>query len=279
MSQLPVVAMLPVVFWFVVLGWRGRDPLDSWWRFDIVQLFILLLTLMAIGALYGAAHTNLVLDIDMQVDGYGSTNNALRWYSDRVVDALPAPAIVSVPEIVFRVVTFLWALWAVQLIVRSARWGWRSFSTDGWWKFPTPRTQRQRQPEPPPAPRDEPSGPAQPPPPPVPRHARDGEVVHVELDLSAARSRGVGLGVADTDSVVSEEDEEDGFDVLTTDDVIGALVDDSDVHEQLGDADTGQEWTRLGSDDDENTPTGPDTGQDWARLDDESTPGGSDESE
>jgi hypothetical protein len=243
MSQLPILAMLPVVFWFVVLSWRARDPLTSWWRFDLLQLTILVLTLMAIGAMYGAAHTNLVLNIDMQVDGYGSTNQMLRWYSDRVVDTLPTPAIVSVPELVFRGISFLWALWAVVLIVRSARWGWRAFSVDGWWKFPTPRPPKQT-----PHKRDwrtvnrdeeiddDPTpSPSKPPPPPVPRNSRDGQVVHVEIELGSSPPRtAFNIGEVDTEPVHDGEEASPPEAIgevgdLTTDDVIGALVDDSDV--------------------------------------------------
>lgn len=253
MSQLPIVALLPIVFWFIVMSWRRREPLEEWYKFDALQLGIVLLTLMAVGALYGAAHTNLVLDIDMQVDGYNSTNSSLNWYTDRVDGALPSPAIVSVPDLAFRVVSFLWALWAVLLVVRSARWGWQAFSTDGWWKFPKPRTRPPGGAQPPPHPRESQDEPSEPPPPPVPRNARDGELVHAEYNLGEGQSSvpgsddfpTVNLGEVDTEPAWGEGEESTStrsgpiepppdepphlLGELTTDDVIGALVDDSDI--------------------------------------------------
>jgi hypothetical protein len=185
MSQLPVVVMLPVVFWFVLLAWRGRDPQKQWWKFDLVQLGCVFMTLAAIGALYAAVHTNLLVDIDMQVDGAGSTNRALTWYADRVDGTLPTPAILSVHVLVWRVIMFLWALWLVWRLINWAKWGWTRFSTDGWWR--TPRSGKDGDSD---SGDSGDGGPVRSPTPDgtvdeVPRNAKDGELVKKEYPLSS----------------------------------------------------------------------------------------------
>jgi len=136
LSQLPVIAGLPVVFWFVLLAWRRHADIEPWWRFDLVQLAVVALTLVALVALYGAIHTNLLFEIDMQVKGAGSTNEVMKWYVDQTESTLPTPAIVSVPILVWRVAMLLWAFWLVSRLLKWARWGWDSFSQGGLWKKP-----------------------------------------------------------------------------------------------------------------------------------------------
>ncbi len=139
MAQLPVVALLPVVAWFAALVWRQRSPRPAWWQFNIVQLGLVGATFIALGTLYGAIHTNLLFDVDMQVRGAGSSEHVLQWYVDRVDSALPPAGIVSLPLIVWRITMLLWALWLVTWLLKWVPWGWRAFSHGGLWR-PLPRS-------------------------------------------------------------------------------------------------------------------------------------------
>lgn len=214
LSQLPVVVMLPVVFWFVLLAWRRRNLLEPWWKFDAVQLGIVLLTVIALGALYAAIHTNLLIDVDMQVDGRGSSNTRLNWYADRVGSTLPTPAILSLPLLVWRGLMFLWALWLVTRLIGWAKWGWECFSQSGRWKFPNPRPREKR-----PAADGTPgrSGSRREPavkldPGSVERNAKDGELVHVEIPLgarSSAEQRSKDADITAEVEVEWDDDEDD----------------------------------------------------------------------
>lgn len=135
-SQIPVLAAVPIIGWFFVVNWRREADLEPWWKFDLAQLVLVGLTLVALVMLYAAVHTNLLLDINMQVKGAGSTNAALQWYSAQIESALPTPAIVSVPLLVWRVLMLLWAFWLVSRLFKWARWGWDGFSSGGLWKSP-----------------------------------------------------------------------------------------------------------------------------------------------
>ncbi|MEZ4458850.1 MAG: hypothetical protein R3E66_03800 [bacterium] len=139
LSQLPVIAGLPVLAWFLLLAWRGKNPNEEWWKIDLAQLTTLFLTLMSLGVLYAAIHFNLLVDIDMQVRGANSTDSALRWYVDQTGPSLATPGIISLPILAFRVAMLLWAFWLVSRLIKWAKWGWGEFSEGGLWRaYPAP---------------------------------------------------------------------------------------------------------------------------------------------
>ncbi len=139
MSQLPVLVVIPVVLWFVFLSWRKRTPPEHWAAFSVAQLAAVFLTMLALGALYAAVHTNLLIDIDMQVEGARSTNSVLRWYVDQTAGPLPQASIISLPIWVWRTTMLLWAFWLVWRLLGWVKWGWDCFSDGGFWKKPPPR--------------------------------------------------------------------------------------------------------------------------------------------
>lgn len=143
LSQIPVVVGLPIVIWFVMLSWRKRHQVEPWWTFDLLQLFLVFLTFVAAGCLYSAIHTNLLFDVDMQVEGAMSSNRMLRWYVDQTESALPQPVMYSVPILVWRFLMLLWAFWLVSRVISWVRWGWTSFSTGGLWRPSPPRAPKQ----------------------------------------------------------------------------------------------------------------------------------------
>ena len=139
MSQLPVITLAPVVAGFMALEWRQRKPLEQWWAFDLYQL-VLVGLVMAMGlALYAALHTNLLLDVDMQVQGVGSTNSSLEWYIDQVDGQIPEVGIHSVPLLVWRGIMLLWALWLATRCIKWLPWAWKAFSHEGLWRMSYPK--------------------------------------------------------------------------------------------------------------------------------------------
>lgn len=128
MSQLPVIALLPIFLWFSALVWRERRPFSHWLMFDFYQLVLIGMTFIALGTLYAAVHTNLLFDVDMQVRGLESGNHMLNWYTDRVDGPLPSPGVLSVPLLVWRGAMLAWALWLVANVVRWLPWAWQCFS-------------------------------------------------------------------------------------------------------------------------------------------------------
>lgn len=147
MSQLPMLAIVMVVIWFVAMSWREATPELSWWSFDLRQLVLVGLTLGMVGILYGAVHVNLLVDVDMQVRGYNSSQSLLRWYTDRIDGATPSAGIISVPLLVWRGLMLVWALWMVSTLLRWIPWGWRRFGAQGFWR-PVPKPKSKSKPAP-----------------------------------------------------------------------------------------------------------------------------------
>ncbi|HZH03128.1 MAG TPA: hypothetical protein VEY30_05030, partial [Myxococcaceae bacterium] len=136
LSQVPVIAAAWVAVWLLALGYRAErgGAVEVRWRFNLVQLTLLGLTLVALGILMGSIYGGLLGEPEMQVQGNGSTASHLRWYQDRVGAELPRAWVASVSMWVYRGVMLLWALWLAFALLRWLRWGWAAFSTGGLWR-------------------------------------------------------------------------------------------------------------------------------------------------
>ena len=130
MSQLPVIALLPIFVWFTMLAWRERRPFESWFVFNIFQVAILFMTLVLVVILFEAVRHNLIVDVDMQVRGMGSSNHKLSWYTDRIESTLPSASVLSVPLLIWRAAMLAWALWLVASLVKWFPWAWRALGKE-----------------------------------------------------------------------------------------------------------------------------------------------------
>jgi hypothetical protein len=135
LTQVPIPAAALVVAWLLVLGWRresGTQVPGRW--FDLLQVGVAGLTVLALAVLFYSIQRGLLGLPEMQIAGNGSSSQLLRWYQDRVGNALPQPWVLSVPLLVYRLAMLAWALWLAQAIVRWLRWGWSCFSADELWR-------------------------------------------------------------------------------------------------------------------------------------------------
>jgi hypothetical protein len=149
LTQVPAFAGLAVVGWFFAMTWRKSRPAQSRFVHNVTQLLLAWLTLAALGCLYAAVHSGLLVQPDMQVAGGGSSSSSLYWYVDRVAGELPSASILSVPLWVYRLLMLLWSLWLAASIVRWLPWAFACFKEGGLWKGPEKKA--------PPAPRSMPS--------------------------------------------------------------------------------------------------------------------------
>jgi hypothetical protein len=159
LSQVPIAAAAVVAGWLLVLGWRGSrvDPDAKPWWFNLRQLLIAWLTLVALGVLVASIHGGLLGQPEMQVSGNGSCASSLRWFQDRAGTTLPRAWVLSVPLWLYRVAMLAWALWLAGSMLRWLRWGWRAFSTGGVWRKSPPATPAPPSSPPPPPPPETPS--------------------------------------------------------------------------------------------------------------------------
>ncbi|MEA3410682.1 MAG: hypothetical protein U9R74_03990 [Pseudomonadota bacterium] len=137
------VGLLPSVSWGIILliGWlfalaaRKRVPEGlSVWRFNFVQIGLVILTIAALSMLLLSVQKGLLGVPDMQVAGNGSSASRMNWYQDRVDETLPQAVVISVPLFVYRLIMLAWALWLALALLRWLRWGWEAFSTGGLWR-------------------------------------------------------------------------------------------------------------------------------------------------
>ncbi|MGA9333352.1 MAG: hypothetical protein WBV39_03650 [Rudaea sp.] len=129
------VALLLVVAWLFAFDWRERSPQPvNDGLFNISQVGLALLTLVALTCLVSAIPQGLLGQPDMHVTGNGSTAHELRWFIDRSTNALPQASAISVPLWVYKLLMLAWALWLANALIGWLRDGFAAWTRDGYWR-------------------------------------------------------------------------------------------------------------------------------------------------
>lgn len=135
LSPIAMESILIVVVWLFALGWRSKIKAGvSKWAFNSLQLALGVLTITAMSALFNAVSQGLLGSPDMQIVGNGSSSANLNWFQDISPSTLPQAWVVSVPMYIYRILMLLWALWLAFSLLKWLGWGWRCFSTHGYWQ-------------------------------------------------------------------------------------------------------------------------------------------------
>jgi hypothetical protein len=136
LSTLSWFVLALVAAWLFALRWREGWQADvSRWRFNLVQVALALLTVLAVGALvFSGIRQSLLASPDMGVAGPDSWSGTFVWFLDQTVSALPRPTVFSVPMWVYRALMFAWALWIVLALLRWLRWAWNAWKVNGIWR-------------------------------------------------------------------------------------------------------------------------------------------------
>ncbi len=133
LTQVWLPAALLVVGWLFLLAWRGDgafarlDPAAH----NTLQVLLMMLTIVALITLLGAAHEGLLGNPEMFITGNGSSRTALRWFQARSEGLLPRPGCVTISIWWYRFFMLAWALWLAASLLRWLRWGWENFSRGG----------------------------------------------------------------------------------------------------------------------------------------------------
>ncbi|HEY6985224.1 MAG TPA: hypothetical protein VH375_04010 [Rhodanobacteraceae bacterium] len=129
------LALLVVVAWLFAIEWRARAVSPSSPAvFNLAQIGLALLTLVALLCVVAAIPQGLLGWPDMHVVGSGSSANALHWFADRSTDALPGASAISVPLWVYKVAMLAWALWLAAALVGWLRAGFAAWTRGGYWR-------------------------------------------------------------------------------------------------------------------------------------------------
>lgn len=123
-----------VVGWFVLVEWRRRSPPTGPFRFNLLQLGIVLWTVVTLIIIADALKTGLLGFPDMSIAGNHSTASELAWFSDRSGTRLPRGWTISLPLFAYRAAMLAWAMWFAFHFLRWLRWSWSCFSSGGRWR-------------------------------------------------------------------------------------------------------------------------------------------------
>jgi hypothetical protein len=136
LTQVHFAAALVVVGWFFLLTWRGTSAgvARAPWRFNLLQVFLTLFTLVALGILIAAVSAGLLGNPEMFIRGNDSSRTCLQWFQPRSGNELPTPGLVSVSVWFYRLLMLAWALWLAVALIRWLKWAWTQFSQGACWK-------------------------------------------------------------------------------------------------------------------------------------------------
>ncbi|MDP3902687.1 MAG: hypothetical protein Q8Q40_01770 [Methylococcaceae bacterium] len=133
LSQIAIEAAGLVIGWLMLLGWRKQVADIESRYFNLLQVLIAGLTLLALGLLFLAVEQGLLGSPEMQITGNQSSAFNLNWYQDRSAATLPVATVISVPLIVYRLLMLAWSLWLAVSLLNWLKWGWGCFASGRLW--------------------------------------------------------------------------------------------------------------------------------------------------
>jgi hypothetical protein len=131
-----------VVVWLIALGLRARlrapEQLERL-RFNLLQLGLAALTVLALCVLVGAVPQGLLGLPDMHVAGNHSSGSNLHWFADRSDGALPLAGVFSLPLWIYKLAMLVWALWLANALIGWLRWAFDAWTHGGYWRKREPK--------------------------------------------------------------------------------------------------------------------------------------------
>lgn len=131
-----------VVAWLILLGLRARaTPSERLGdrAFNLMQLGLALLTVLALVVLIGAVPKGLLGLPDMHVAGNASNAWNLRWFADQSAGVLPGAGVFSVSLWVYKLAMLAWALWLAWSLIDWLRWAFEAWTRGGYWRRRKPK--------------------------------------------------------------------------------------------------------------------------------------------
>jgi len=130
------IALAVVVVWLVAIDWRERHPIATPWRFNLAQIALAALSVVALLCLLASVRNGLLGMPDMVVRGADSHLGSLHWFADRSIDALPAAHVISLPLWSYNITMLAWALWLAWALVGWLRRAFTAWTQGGYWRAP-----------------------------------------------------------------------------------------------------------------------------------------------
>ncbi|MFC1812364.1 hypothetical protein ACFL03_06695 [Thermodesulfobacteriota bacterium] len=145
MSMSNLSACFLVVGWLIALDIRKKAATIEKRTFNLMQIGIGVITVLAMGSLVFAISHGLLGHPDMNIVGNGSRSDLLRWYQDVSDNTLPRAWVYSVPMFAYRIAMLAWALWISFALVGILKWGWRRFTEPTIWHSSPAKPKKQKE--------------------------------------------------------------------------------------------------------------------------------------
>lgn len=128
------IALLVVLAWLFAMDWRSRHVIERNWKFNLAQLGLAALSLVALLVLFGSIQNGLLGSPDMVIRGDGSWGQHLQWFADRSDGVIPQASVISLPLWVYNLTMLVWSLWLAWAVVGWARKGFAAWMQGGYWQ-------------------------------------------------------------------------------------------------------------------------------------------------
>ncbi|TAH42200.1 MAG: hypothetical protein EYC71_11195 [Gammaproteobacteria bacterium] len=128
------IALLVVLAWLFAMEWRSRHVIGRNWKFNLAQLGLAALSLVALLVLFGSIQNGLLGSPDMVIRGEGSWGQHLQWFADRSDGVIPEASVISLPLWIYNLVMLVWSLWLAWAVVGWARKGFAAWMQGGYWQ-------------------------------------------------------------------------------------------------------------------------------------------------
>ncbi|KHF23999.1 hypothetical protein JV46_02120 [Solemya velum gill symbiont] len=136
LTQASLFGAVIIVAWLLVVGQRDQiaTSLENDNIYNLTQVAIVILTVMALQSLFDAIRFGLLGLPEMQIEGNHSSSQVLKWYLDRAGMVPDSSTLISVPLLYDRLAMLAWALWLAFALLGWLKWSWRVFERHGFWK-------------------------------------------------------------------------------------------------------------------------------------------------
>jgi hypothetical protein len=130
LTQVSVVASVLFVAWLFSIPAKERLKLSSLHPqyFRAMQVFHVLLTIVALGILISVVTAGLLGSPRMFIVGNNSSDFTLQWFTPMSGKDLPKPWILSISIWYYRLMMLLWALWLANSLLRWLMRWWRAWN-------------------------------------------------------------------------------------------------------------------------------------------------------
>jgi hypothetical protein len=109
-------------------------------KFNVVQIGMAVLTILAVGSLVLAISQRLLGHPDMNITGNRSDSSLLRWYQDVSDRTIPQAWVFSIPMLTYRGAMLAWAFWISFWLAGILKWGWQQFTSPKIWYSTPPKS-------------------------------------------------------------------------------------------------------------------------------------------